>query len=492
MGIPTLKDASTLRDGRWYRFHPLSPVLRGGVIVIGFLGFAFFTLWETVVIRVVLSVLGVDEDQQPEVSGIADWVDSAGEIAVTTLVVSVVVGLALWLQWRSHMVRMDADVIEVKQGVLSRSSRKARRDRVNAIGIRRPLIPRLLGLSKLDIQAAGSDANVVLAYVPHALALELRREILEGAPPAEAETPTENVTRVVDVPLGRYFASLVVSVESVMFVISLAVAIVAAINSEELATWLGPVIVAFVYVSYLADRFFRVGSFVVDSVENEIRVSFGLLSTSVEAVPSPRIHALQVSQPWPWRLLGWWRIDANLASSPGSQDKKAPATSVICPVASTEEMLRLVGLCVPSLATQEGVDQVSRGLTQSNDEWKETSDQTAIVSPKPARIRLPLSVGVNRGWRVGETVVLRSGTWIRRLVIVPLVRVQSSSVSTGPLHRMFGLGLVSLHGVSGPITPVLLGLDYDEARQWWAMLNQWVVDAIGAKKKVRRSRVGVS
>ena len=161
-------------------------------------------------------------------------------------------------------------------------------------------------------------------------------------------------------------------------------------------------------------------------------------------------------------------------------------------MASTEEMLRLVGLCVPSLATQEGVDQVSRGLTQSNDEWKETSDQTAIVSPKPARIRLPLSVGVNRGWRVGETVVLRSGTWIRRLVIVPLVRVQSSSVSTGPLHRMFGLGLVSLHGVSGPITPVLLGLDYDEARQWWAMLNQWVVDAIGAKKKVRRSRVGVS
>lgn len=490
MGIPTLKDASTLRDGGWYRFHPLTPVLRGGVMVIGFLGFAFFTLWETVVLRMVLSVLGVAEEDQPEVSGITDWIDSAGEIALTALVVSVAVGAALWLQWRSHMVRMDADVIEVKQGVLSRSSRRARRDRVNAIGIRRPLIPRLLGLSKLDIQAAGSDANVVLQYVPHPLALELRREILEGATPAKAAQPKDNVTRVVDVPLSRYFASLVVSVESVVFVVAFTTAIVLAIVSDELTTWLAPVIVAFVYVSYLADRFFRVGSFVVDALDDEIRVSFGLLATSVEAVPADRIHALQVSQPWPWRIFGWWRIDANLASSPGSQNKKAPSTSVICPVASRDDMLRLVSLCLRGLHGR--LEEVSRGLEASNQEWMRDAQEGTIVSPPAARFRLPLSVGVNRGWLMGDIVALRSGSWIRRLVLVPLQRVQSSSVSTGPLHRLFGLALVSMHGVSGPITPVLLGLEQEQAHQWWSALSTKVVAAIAGTPKRRRKKVATS
>lgn len=487
MGIPTLKEASSLRDGRWYRFHPMTPVLRGGVLVAGFLGFVFVAVWETVVLRVVLSVLGVAEEEQPEISLVGDWIDSLGDVAVTAIMVSLFVGVGLWFQWRFHMVRMDEDVIEVKQGVFSRTSRQARRDRVNAIGIRRPFLPRLLGLSKLDVQAAGSDANVVLAYLPHRLALELRDEILEGKAPKAQPTAAATGQRVVEVPLFRYFASLVVSVESVIFVVSFVVSIGLAIASEELTTWLGPVIVAFVFVSYLGDRFFRVGSFVIDSVDDEVRVSFGLLATSVESVPVRRIHAIQVSQPWPWRVFGWWRIDANLASTPGSQNKKAPSTSVLCPVASTEEMLKIVALCVPSFSGETGEDTLLRGLEQPNSSWALTADDTAIMSPDQARLRLPLSVGVNRGWRVGDVVLLRQGTWVRRLILVPLARVQSLSVSTGPLHRILGLGLVSLHGVSGPITPTLVGLSYDEATAWWSSLTTRVVTAIGSKP-VRRRR----
>lgn len=486
MGIPTLKEASSLRDGRWYRFHPLTPVLRGGVLVAGFLGFAFVAVWETVVLRVVLSVLGVAEEEQPEVSLVGDWIDSAGDFALTALGASLVVGVGLWFQWRFHMVRMDDDVIEVKQGVLSRTSRQARLDRVNAIGIRRPFLPRLLGLSKLDVQAAGTDANLVIAYLPHRLALELRDEILEGKAPKAAPASAEPIERVVEVPLFRYFASLVVSIEAVLFVVSLIVTIGLAIASEEITTWLGPVIVAFVFVSYLGDRFFRVGSFAVDSVDDEVRVSFGLLSTSVESVPVRRIHAIQVSQPWPWRVFGWWRIDANLASTPGSQNKKAPSTNVICPVASTEEMLKILTLCVPSFQSEGGPEALLSGLEHSNAEWALGADDTAILSPDRARLRLPFSVGVNRGWRVGDVVLLRQGTWIRRLILVPLARVQSLSVSTGPLHRMLGLGLVSLHGVSGPITPTLVGLNYDEAKTWWARLSTDVVAAIRTKPLTRR------
>lgn len=492
MATPTLRDAHSLRDGRWYRLHPLTPVLRGGVIVAGVIGLSFAWLWETVVLRVILSVIGIEESEQPEIDFVGGFIDSVSDLSLSLLVVAVVVAVAIWLQWREHQVRLDDDVIEVKRGVIFRSSRRARRDRVNAVGIRRPLIPRLLGLAKLDIQAAGSDANVVLAYLPHETAKEVRREILEPARAVagEGEEP-EVATRVVDVPLGRYFAALVLSVETLGMVAGVIAATALALASDELTTWLGVVIVLIVYVSYLADRFFRVGSFVIDQVDGDIRVSLGLLATSVETIPPVRFHALQVSQPWPWRFVGWWRIDANLASSPGSQNKNAPATTVICPVATTEEMLRIVGLCLPLGSGADTEAMLRNGLEMPNSAWSnsEPAPVEAVVSRPSAKYLIPLSAHVNRAWRYGDVVYFRVGTWVRRLIMVPLARVQSVGVSIGPLHDALGLARFSIHGVPGPVSTRIPALGHDDATAWWERVSSWAVGAIaGSAPKARRKR----
>ncbi len=201
---------------------------------------------------------------------------------------------------------MDDDVVEVRKGVIAKSSRRARRDRINTIGVRRPLIPRLLGLAKLDIQAAGNDANVVLAYLPYSVATAVRREILQTPSQTRDNTEPEPqvITRELEVPLFRYLASLVVSVESVIFGVGFVAVTIAAVSTEEVGAWLGPIAVTAGFVVYLADRFFRVGNFVIDSLEGDVRVSLGLLSTSVETIPPGRIHALQISQPWPWKFWG--------------------------------------------------------------------------------------------------------------------------------------------------------------------------------------------
>jgi len=487
--IPTLRDAASLRDGRWYRLHPLTPVLRGGVVAAGLIGVSFAALWETLVLRVILWTLGIDEAEQPEVDVVGGVIDSVSNFSLALLVVTIVLGLVIWLQWRVHMVRMDSEVIELKRGIVFRSSRRARRDRVNAIGIRRPLIPRLLGLAKLDIQAAGSGANVVFAYLPVRTAIEVRREILEetGSIP-EQTTATEVAQRVVEVPLLRYVASLVVSIETVLMLGALAFAVFVGARSEDLVAWLGVVIVLFVYVSYLADRFFRVGSFVIDTVEGDIRVSLGLLATSVETIPPHRFHALEVSQPWPWRFFGWWRIDANLASTPGSANKKSLATTVIAPVVTTEEMLRIVRLCMPGLAAEDSADMIRSGIMLSNERWRElhADGHYAVDSPRRARYLLPLSWWVNRAWRYGPALYLRSGTWIRRLVIVPLARVQSSSVDRGPVHDWLALGAFSIHGVSGPVSTRVLALDSEQALEWWGSVARWSVEAVSAFTPVKR------
>lgn len=492
MVVPTLSSAASLRDGRWYRLHPLTPVLQGGLVVAGVVGFVVAALWETIILRAILMVAGVEDDEiatTDSLSNLIDWAVSFGAIVALAGLGGIA---AIWLQWRAHTVRMDDDVIEVRKGVIFRSSRRARRDRVNTIGVRRPLIPRLLGLAKLDIQAAGNDANVVLAYLPHATAQDVRAEILAGRAVGDATEDHDDavVTRVVDVPLFRYLASLVVSVETVVFAGALFFTVSAALTSGEIAAWLGVVIALFVYVAFLADRFFRVGSFVVDTVDDDLRVSLGLLSTSVETIPPARIHALQVSQPWPWRLLGWWRIDANLASSPGAQVSKAPAHTVILPVATLGEVQRIVALCLPGLANEEHWT-VIRGAMHRGYHHSMTEDpivRESIGSPARARYRIPLSFGVNGGLLVGDTVVLRTGLWIAKVSLIPLARAQSSGIAVGPWHDALGLSAFSVHSVSGPVNTTLPALDQGDAELWWARVSEAAIAAIAASRSTPRRK----
>lgn len=492
MPTPTLVDARTLADGEWHRLHPLTPVLQGGVVVAGLLGFSLAALWETVILRIILILIGVDEDEIPESDFFFTILNSVTTFGAAILLAVGLSAVVVWLQWRVHMVRMDDHVIEVKKGFIFRSSRRTRRDRVNTVGVRRPLIPRLLGLAKLDIQAAGSESNMVLAYLPHATAQAVRQEILEPSSEEDSQETVDlrPVRREVEVPLFRYLASLVVSLETIVLVVALVVTVTIALQSDELATWLGVIISLFVFVVYLADRFFRVGSFVIDTIDGDLRVSLGLLSTSVETIPPERIHAIQISQPWPWRLLGWWRVDANLASSPGSQVAKAPAHTMIIPVATQAEMLRIVALALPSLHATDTTTTMVDALEMSHEDWVANHPELThtLGSPKHARYRIPVSAKVNGVALHNGILFLRTGQWIKKLSLVPLARVQSLAVGVGPWHDLLDLSYFRVHSVSGPVATTVPAFDRDELAAWWAVITREAIAAIAAYRPKNRSR----
>ncbi len=484
-----LRSAADLRGGEWFRLHPLTPVLQGGVVLLGLLGAGFAALWETVILRAILSAAGVDEDD--EGSEVAFFLaDSLGLVAAGALVVVLVSALVFWLQWRVHLVRMDDEVLEVTKGILAKSSRRARLDRINTIGVRRPLIPRLVGLAKLDVQAAGNDANVVLAYLPYSVAAAVRREILQTPSSGDQESKPQVITRELEVPLFRYLASLVVSVETVFFAGGFVFSVVAAVTSEELVAWIGPVAVLFGYVAYVADRFFRVGNFVIDSLDGDVRVSLGLLSTSVETIPPARIHAVQISQPWPWKVLGWWRVDANLASSPGSQNKKTPAHTLLLPVATRGEMMRMVELCMPGLKASEVLGQIGTLLDSPHSLWSERGvpEGSSVGASSRAKYRIPLSFSVTGAAVLPGVIALRHGRWISRLSLVPCARIQSSSVAQGPWHRVLGLSSFSVESVEGPVSTKVLGLERADALRWWDTVHALTVSAIHQKVTTKRGR----
>ncbi|MDQ1609447.1 MAG: putative rane protein, partial [Microbacteriaceae bacterium] len=64
---------------------------------------------------------------------------------------------------------------------------------------------------------------------------------------------------------------------------------------------------------------------------------------------------------------------------------------------------------------------------------------------------------------VDGVILLRSGNVWRRLVIVPLARLQSLAVDQGPIERMLRLATAGLHTVDGPVHPRLSVIDRDQA-----------------------------
>ena len=110
MRTHTLRDASEVGDGRWHRLHPLTPVLQGGVALLAILTAALAVLWEGIILPTFLQFFGV-ADEGPD-SRLWELVgQSLGWIAFGAVLVVVALVLEFWLQWRVHVVKMDADMI---------------------------------------------------------------------------------------------------------------------------------------------------------------------------------------------------------------------------------------------------------------------------------------------------------------------------------------------------------------------------------------------
>ena len=189
---------TNLADGEWHRLHPASPLLRGGLVFIAVLGFIIANLRERA-IDLFLVIFAPDVERFGGRDGRFDddWAnDPVGAIVTNGLVGWALVGLVVviivvivgfWLSWRMHTFRVTSEAVEVRSGILFRSHRSARLDRIQGINVNRPLFARLFGTAKLEVSVAGQSGNVQLSYLGSALADGLRADVLRLASGARAE-----------------------------------------------------------------------------------------------------------------------------------------------------------------------------------------------------------------------------------------------------------------------------------------------------------------
>ncbi|TAM67033.1 MAG: hypothetical protein EPN48_14225 [Microbacteriaceae bacterium] len=480
-------------DGQWHRLHPATPLLRGGIALIAVLGVIIANLRERLIdFFFHTPSYGGDPIDQIYNRGLTGW---------ALLIVAAVIVLAIggfYLSWRMHTFRIGDEAVEVRSGILSRSHRKARLDRIQGINVHRPVFARIFGAAKLEIVVAGHDANVHLAYLGSGLAEDLRRDILrlasgaraqqaQAAPHASGQDPQEAAATaahrtvsdilndrvgefispadlnpdaappasVVNMHPGRLAGSLLLSGFTV-FVLIVAAAVTAGVLTGRY--WILFVILPGMLgtLGYYTRRFGKALRYSISGTSDGVRIGFGLFATSSETLPPGRIHAVEVLQPVLWRPFGWWQIRINTAGR--SHERGAgESRSTTLPVGSVGDVQRVLPLLLPGLDDAGRTAIVMAGMDRR-------AEQSVFAdAPRRARWLRPFS------WRrtgytiVDGVVVLRHGVFGRRIIFVPLARLQSVEIEQGPVRRWLGLAKAKVHTVEGHVRPELSVIAVDSA-----------------------------
>lgn len=489
--VPTL--GGRLADGEWHRLHPASPLLKGGVVLLVILGVVIANMRERIMDLFLprFTYQGDPVDFVLE-NGLIGWV----LLGVAALLIVLIIGF--YFSWRMHTFRITDEVVEVRSGILFRTNRKARLDRIQGINIVRPVFARLFGAAKLEISQAGQDANVQLSYLGSRASDDLRREILrlasgaqETSAPVRGATAGDSVIErrvneflapeldpdaappdsIVKLNLGRLIGSLVLSSTTVtVLVFAIATTIFVAVSGEFLVL-LVFIPAAIAFGSFYVGKFTKSLRYSIAGTPDGIRVGFGLLSTSNETLPPGRIHSVQVSQPLLWRGPGWWEIKVNRASHSSTKGAGGDDNTTLLPVGDRGDVLRVLALIFPELATPEA-GAIEAGLESRVDE-----NDAFTTSPRRACWLRWFSWRRNGFAITTDSLVLRKGAIWRQLVIVPQPRLQSVSLHEGPLLRAMQLAAVQLHTVSGPISADLGALDRDDAAQFFGDVSRVAIVA---------------
>jgi putative membrane protein len=511
--------STTLADGEWHRMHPLTPLFKGGLVLIIVAGLLIANMRDRIIAWFV-ALFAPEEVNYGDYTG-GDPVDWVFENNLIMLVLLGVLGLVIvlvlgfWLLWRFHQFRITGDHVEVRKGIVFRSHRRAPLDRVQGVNLTRPFPARLIGLAKLEVVGAGNDANVDLEYLATTRAESVRSDILRLASGARAArqaalnpqahaggavavpastraqlrgSVNEGVTSliagvdladvapesVVKIPTGRLIGSQLISgllwvlFFGAIFAIALGSTIIGLLVDGEpeggvvlLGIGLGmgiPMAIAVVGITWA--QISKSLRYSIAPTPDGVRITYGLLTTVTETLPPGRIFAVEVSQSLLWRPFGWWTIKINRMSGKSvaaQQSGNAQQFNVVLPVGKRADVERVLGLVLPDVPAESIPFLWEQGIVGP------VEDDPFRRMPRRAWWRRPLS-WKRHGYTIADFgLLLRRGFVWRKLAIFPLARLQGVSLSQGPIDRAQRVSGAQVHTAPGPITGYLSGLEREDA-----------------------------
>jgi putative membrane protein len=390
-------------DGQWRRLHPLSPLARVGGLAVG-------------IILVVSQTLN-----GPQGAGNGRRVATIISLALAALALGG--GVVSWAvtRWRIH----EGD-LQLETGLIRRQSIRIPLTRIQAVDIFAPLTARILGLAEVRVISAGRGADRArLAYLRASEAPAVRAHLLALAHGLAAGTPEPPAYLLARVDNGWLAAGLVLRGRAVWGLLVFAVAVGISVAQPRVAAAAGfgliPAVLGLVgTVRPFNDDY----GFTISEAGDGVRLDRGLLQTRHETIPFGRIQAVRLVEPLLWRIFGWCRLEVDVARQHVREQADRDANRVartLLPVATHEQARWLLARVMPGA---------------------ELSPPVGSAPPRRARLRALLSFHFLALWFDERHVCTRIGRVRASTVIVPVAKVQSVRLVSGPVQRRLRLATV--------------------------------------------------
>lgn len=487
----------------WRRAHPLSPLVRAWLIVV-VLGYSILSngLEEFLAGARDFNLKELGEAGPPDTIFFT-WSSVFGGYWYLAVLAAIFVLLLLPFisTWFFYRFAVDEQNVYVKSGMLFKTERKARLDRVQSIDVNRPFVARLLGLAEVKFDVAdGASSALKVEFLRYRDARDLREQLLAqvralkagAVPPSPSPAPAgaggpvvaggaapspdlvdrladhvaENFLGikdaderlVVQVPVGRLLGSMLLTVGWIVGVLAVALIVGVLLWAEASLATIATTNIALVMgiVSSAWKRFNTGFNFSLSTSADGLKTRFGFADTTTQSLPAGRVQKIEVIQPLLWRLTGWYRVKVTLL---GKSEGQGEFAGELLPVGTFDEVMRVLPLVLPS--EQDGgvsLPQLQAGLGGVGPE------QGFIVSPASARVFDWFTYRRNGFALTPALLVVRSGRWVHSLALVPHGKVQALALSQGPWQRRLGLANVQFKIAGSALGVTVQNTDAEVAR----------------------------
>lgn len=422
------------------RVHRLTPLLRLWSVILALIA-AFALNVNLAALRDILAfITGEHRGEALRDTALA----LAGFIAVCA-----VVWLVSGLWWRRMGYRLGAEELSLRRGLLSVQLRTARYDRTQAVDVVEPVIARLFRLAAVRVETAGGQSSVIeIAYLKKADAEALRDDILarvHGAPISQTETPAEESAAelaeepalVPEIPIARSLIAAALRT-STLFLAGFLILVV--VTRLPLSTALPILVGAIPNAWNVLDSSWRYTARTDGEVLN---ITYGLADRRRQSIRLDRIHAVQITQPFLWRPLGWYEVRVSVAGYGASASGKASGSTRILPVGTLAQARQFL----PADAAP------------------------TYASPARAKWVSPLDYRQQTVALTGDYVIVRNGRLNRRIKTIHTSHIQELTYRRGPISQALGLATVDLDLVQGPVRMAARNLTLADATALLARLR---------------------
>ena len=402
------------------RVHRLTPLLR---------------LWSVILALIAAFALNVNMEALRDIFAFITGEHRGEALRDTALAlagfiaVCAVVWLASGLWWRRMGYQLGAEELSLRRGLLSVQLRTARYDRTQAVDVVEPVIARLFRLAAVRVETAGGQSSVIeIAYLKKSDAEALRDDILarvHGAPTSQTEAPAEESAEetaeepalVPEIPIARSLIAAALRT-STLFLVGFLILVV--VTRLPLSAALPILVGALPNAWNVLDSSWRYTARTDGEVLN---ITYGLADRRRQSIRLDRIHAVQITQPFLWRPLGWYEVRVSVAGYGASASGKASGSTRILPVGTLAQARQFL----PADAAP------------------------TYASPTRAKWVSPLDYRQQTVALTGGYVIVRNGRLNRRVKAIHTSHIQELTYRRGPISQALGLATVGLDLVQGPV-----------------------------------------